>query len=148
MELTENITETLSYETYKAVEKAQKRGFTIVYATDTTLAVDLDTQDAVEQFSARLVRLNETNPELRPYTADQWTSKSGVGRHKVVSIAIPLPMAERLLLEVCLGGDPVRGMHGLRKHRAQDDEAASMLFRPPASAVESVRTLTDDDTPF
>lgn len=139
--------ESITYETDKAMAKAQERGFTIVKPTPKQLLIDLDKPYDPLEFDRRLQRLKETNPELRPCVTDAWDSKSG-GRHIVVTVACALTPPERLLLEVTLGSDPIRGQRGFRKWREGAEEPESMLFRPPATPVRLVPNAIDDDLPF
>lgn len=137
----------IAYETAKAIEKAEQRGFTIVRPTPKQLLIDLDSPYDPLAFDARLARLRQTNPELHPVVSDAWDSKSG-GRHVVVTCALALTPPERLLLELTLGSDLIRGMHGFRKWREGAEESTSMLFRPPDAKAHSDRILANDEVPF
>lgn len=125
--------------------KAARDGFTVIKAGPKELLLDLDTDASWKALDLRLQELKAVMPELKPLMVEEWLSKSGVGHHVRISVALLLTRPERIALEALLGSDPKRAMYGFAKHWRRDDENVSILFRPPGATGG---LLTDDDVPF
>ena len=88
----------------QAIEAAEKEGFEIVRATNTTLLLDLDDGQSQDTYK-RVRRTIEGLFGLKEQ--DRWPSKSGEGIHVVLSCK-PMVAAHRIALQACLGSDKVR----------------------------------------
>ena len=99
----------------------------IIRSTDTTLLLDLDTGTQQDQYRYTLPHVSRAYKGLKE--SARWASKSGKGLHIVLSLAEPMTVPERLLLQCSLGSDPKREMLGLRLFRA-GVENPIMLFKP------------------
>jgi len=109
-----------------AFDQAEQHNCDILVATPTTLLLDLDTDEQYRAFLRNLDVLRRETSLVVSY--EELKSRSG-NRHVVVSLAEPLDITTRLLLQAVLGSDPVREL--LSYLRARDnDPMPSLLFRP------------------
>jgi len=115
---------------------AKAEGFEVIVGDDHTLLFDFDLPDkklglkmadAPHQFYKGLDLLSAifggTVEEV-----DRWNSKSG-GLHLVMKMKVPLPFHDRLLIQACLGSDPVRELLSWIGKQITGD-SVSMLFKP------------------
>lgn len=111
--------EALSYEW--AQKQAAQRECTIELSDETTLQLDLDSEEAYGVYFKQVQRLRELELlSLDPYLDDPVTvrrSRNG-NRHVIIKLARALPVEERILLQALLGSDPVREALSLARVRA------------------------------
>lgn len=108
----------------QACELAEQEGFEVIRSSPTTLLLDLD--DGMHKYN----EMRGMAKSLYGFVETaRWWSKSGDGRHVVLTSTMELTMPERLLLQAALGSDPKREMLGLRLHR-EGVENCSVLFKP------------------
>jgi hypothetical protein len=106
------------------MDEANER-FDVVRSSPTTLLLDLDTPEAIEQFYRVLPKVAEHFGVER---REEWKSKSGK-QHVRVFLDAPQPLAVRLALQAALGSDGIREVLSL-KRMANGCEEPSLLFRP------------------
>jgi len=111
-------------EHYNNVSKARDNGFEIIWGSDTTLLLDLDTQEQVNRYT--LVK-KWIFKALNAGERETWTSKSG-NTHVIIELSEPLSVEIRIALQMVLGSDLNRGaMEILQVIRGANPIA---LFKP------------------
>ncbi len=109
----------------QAIAIAKRNGCSIIQGSPTTLLLDLDTPASRKHFNSFLKWLqNEAMTVfLGVELTDMWVSKSGRGKHVVLTLKTPLPLTSRLLLQSALGSDPKKEiLSWVRKRRIHTKE--------------------------
>jgi hypothetical protein len=109
-----------------AIQQAEEKNCTILYADDRTLQIDIDTDEDYEFFEKQVSRLREYMD--LPATYDVLRSISG-NRHILIQLPRPLPVKDRIMLQACLGSDRVREILSYARYRKGDPQPV-LLFRP------------------
>lgn len=135
--------------TAEAKEKAEQSGrFDVIVADDYTLTLDLDSESDAQYYERGKRRLKDLG--IVELSSQEWKSKSG-NRHVLIRIVGPVPIYQRIAMEMALGSDRLRGFLALRDVD-KEYEFPLMLFRPkkPDAAVEvgPVDFLVESDCPF
>lgn len=117
--------------TVEAVEKAIAEGCEVVYGSDLTLLLDLDTPESVATYRSRENYL-VNRYKVDPRHAQEWPSKSG-NLHVVIHLGVTASILERIALQAILGSDANREMLSLGDIR--DDHANPIMLFKPASVV-------------
>ena len=112
---------------------AKKQGMEIVHSTKERLLLDLDTGAQQDQYRNMLRRLKNIKGLKGLSEKERWASKSGTGVHVVLELPRPFSVTERLLLQCCLGSDPMREALGLFL-LLSGEENPIMLFKPAAES--------------
>jgi len=122
----------------------------VVVSDDLHLLIDIDSVGSELQFKA-MIEVLCNNLDIIRYKIEEWSSKSG-GDHKhfYITFSKPLPLVDRLLLQSCLGSDPLKEMLSWIAHRSGKlpNEFKSVLFRPweEGDGIEKVdRSVTGDE---
>jgi hypothetical protein len=108
--------------------KAEGVQVDVVWGSDYTLTVDLDTQEAQLEFVRRFAALLQKVPGLE--IVDEWTSRGGVGKHYVISSKQRLGFQTRAAFQAFLGSDPLREMLGWFDVNNNAEEDPFVLFKP------------------
>lgn len=87
-----------------AIDKAVAEGFTVVRGDDTHLLLDLDGDAALAQFSRVCPLVFE---KFRIINVEVWRSQGG-NKHVRLTLAEPLNIGARLLLQAALGSDGIK----------------------------------------
>lgn len=110
----------------ETLRRAEAAGYVVVYGNPVTLQLDLDSENArktsmemIERFSAHL-KVSGVN-WLESHTPEHF--------HVYVSLEEPLPREDRLLWQVALGSDPVRGVLDWLWMRAGHEEECFLVDR-------------------
>lgn len=116
----------LSPETFAIqADLARANNFDVIEADEYTLLLDLDAPEALAQFEHVFPILERHFIVVKQET---WKSKSG-HTHKLLELAKPLSVMERLLLQAALGSDGRREVIALvRLHNGVANP--SRLFKP------------------
>lgn len=123
-----------------SITKAKQQGFSIERSTDTTLLLDIDTLDKVEQYNEMLPKCQELFPGL--VEEEHWPSKSG-NSHVRLRLGCAMEPYKRIALQAILGDDPKRAAHNLNRiDNGEDAAQAIVLFRP---SVEMTAQLVAED---
>ncbi len=112
--------ETIYYglESKYAELEAEKYGGQVVYPTQYELQLDLDSEEAVEGFRSRLRWLEKIIP-VKQFGIGP--SRSPGKFHAVVELEKPVSSdMERILLQACLGSDPIRELLSYRRVLERD----------------------------
>lgn len=124
--------------------KAEAEGFELVYGTNMTLQLDLDTPAADATFRREFARFREKG-QLQAVKLETWISKSG-NNHVIITLLKPKSMLERIVLQAGLGSDPIRELMNYRRwdHSLPDPIC---LFRPPGAVVHTtiLEAVNSDD---
>lgn len=110
-----------------ARERAEERDCDILYATDTTLQLDLDSDDAFARYCDAQRMLGDNGIYI-VMNDDVYESRNG-NRHVVVHLDQPYPLITRIMLQALLGSDLNRELLawiGVLKGQEQP----ILLFRP------------------
>jgi hypothetical protein len=113
----------------KSQKLAQSRDLEVIHSTADTLLIDLDTGTQQDQFRVMLGRAQNIEGLKGIFEKERWVSKSGHGVHVVVQLPHHFSVAERLLLQACLGSDPMRELLGMFLER-HGEANPIMLFKP------------------
>ena len=120
----------LSYD--HAVSVAAERGQTILEPADNELFIDLDTEDAYEDFLAAYEILNDQEPMI--WVA--YTSKSGPPhRHVRVRLERSVTPQERIMLQAILGSDRKREALSYLRMKVGNEHATLFFEANPAQAA-------------
>jgi hypothetical protein len=107
--------------------QARKHRCDVLYASDTTLLIDLDDNEAYNTFLDQLELLEDLGTDwFSGY--DILASRNG-NKHAVVRLSEPMPLIERLLLQACLGSDRKRELLSY-VGMLRGQPRPSLLFRP------------------
>lgn len=110
----------------EVIREKENEGYIVYQGNEFQLLLDLDTGDAIAQYQDRLPLARRLfNVTVR----EEWLSKSG-GLHVLLECPEALSPEARLLIQACLGSDPVREMLGLMRIMRQGIQNPSLLFRP------------------
>jgi hypothetical protein len=100
----------------------------VVYGSEWTLQIDLDSPAAIYAFENQCALLFQRREP--PWTrVERWTSKSGEGEHVVLHLKEPTPILERILLQAALGSDIKRELIAWDSVKNNRDNPL-VLFRP------------------
>ena len=113
----------------KSKKLAESRGLEVVHSTEDALLLDLDTGAQQDQFMVMLGRAKNIEGLKGLFEKERWVSKSGRGIHVVVQLPHSFSVTERLLLQACLGSDPMRELLGMFLER-HGEANPIMLFKP------------------
>lgn len=111
-----------------AVTRAEADGYTVIRGTPRTLLLDLDTPDHILQYEQTLGMLKSF---VDVTALEEWASKSGTGKHVHISVDREMTATERILLQACLGSDPLHEILSLVTGIWQDNAEPTVLFKPP-----------------
>jgi hypothetical protein len=114
-----------SIDSRHAFTKADNEDCEVLVATDRTLQLDLDSDSAYELFQSQLSRLNHV---IDYGEIEELSSKNG-NRHVIIHLNKKLAVRDRILLQACLGSDPVREILSYRRVLQGDDNPV-LLLRP------------------
>lgn len=112
--------------TTAVVADAAMSGLDVFSSSPDTLLLDLDNADSVTRYESMLPLLKAN---IGAEEVDRWPSKTVGHFHAIVKIDRPIPAAMRLVLQSCLGSDPVREFLAVLLLLQGLDEP-SFLFRP------------------
>lgn len=128
---------TLDKESYEAAAKdAEAKGFEVVTREPDQLLLDLDDEYAYSRYQYILERMQFG------WEHNAWASKDG-GRHVVVQLPLELDPLEALLLQACLGSDPMHEFLNYLRLKMGVQEP-SRLFKPgPAKIIDDVTQTPD-----
>lgn len=102
-------------------------GMSVVRPSESEVFVDLDGDAAITRYYTSIgpVRLLFPGLTERRFTC----SRSHRNRHAVIDIGRPVVNAtERIVIELALGSDPIRGLLGMRSIAEGRPEDASVFF--------------------
>lgn len=125
----------------EAAEAAADKGCVIVHPTERELFIDIDSADAAVNFERCLEVLQKTREAVVVRRSPSPSGASG-REHIVVRVAGVVTDEERILLQACLGSDPLREMLSLMRLRA-GDEAPTIFFEKKVSKKTTKKS--DDD---
>lgn len=123
-----------------AGEDAEAAGFHVLVATDVQLFVDMDDGADLDMDKVGKVA------EFHAYKAIRWWhSKSGIGKHYVIDLHQPVPILERVILQMYLGSDPEKERLTYERARCGCELGFGVglvrFFQPPDAVVQSYPTL-------
>ncbi len=110
-----------------AIAAAQLDGLDVIHPTPRQLFLDIDGPAAMIQYQNTLNRLGNN---LGAKESARWPSKTEGHFHVIVGLDRDLPAELRLVLQACLGSDPIREFLAVGL-MLQGVEEPSVLFRPP-----------------
>lgn len=106
---------------------AEERNCDVVYADDSVLQLDIDSDEAYERY--RIVRDRLYAEGLLNYRkTEEWRSRSG-NRHVLIHLWDEVPVRQRILLQALLGSDLTRELLCLIRFN-RGVEKPVRLFRP------------------
>jgi len=115
-----------------AVMTAIQKGMAIVEPRDNWLLLDLDDDSALAIYELRYRDLVEN---FGAHEVERWRSKSGVGTHVIVELAVGLRSEEeRIALQASCGSDGLRELLAIAC-LYDGCERPSVLFKPSAEPV-------------
>lgn len=112
-----------------AQRRAKEFNCDILYATDTTLQLDLDGSASLDTFKRQLVLLEDLGIISVWAKVEQLQSKSG-NWHVILHLDAPLPIERRILLQALLGSDLKREALCLAGFLSGTQPQPILLFRP------------------
>jgi hypothetical protein len=119
----------------ESAEQAKVDGFEVLVAQQDELFFDLDTEDAMTTFDARLDKLIAV---FTPNNIRRWRSKSGQGWHVTLTIK-GLSLAEKVAIQACMGSDPLKELLTIAREKFGSDDVKGntiRLFRPANTEVQ------------
>lgn len=123
------------------IRNVEAKGFTVVYADDYTLLLDLDTQESVERYERTFKGL-VASKVFTPEDVEEWMSKSG-NKHVRIYMTGSLSVWDRILLQCLLGSD--LGRETMNLHRVKLGTPQPIrLFKPPVDHKVKPDIDTDD----
>lgn len=120
-------------EKINVIDEVSSKGFIVHLNQSDTLLLDLDSNAANKIYAENFALVKEAF-KLDQTKIDVWLSKSGNNHVSITDYKFnQLSLAEKLLVEVCLGSDPKRALLGWigNKFNGVDYVFTSMLFEPP-----------------
>lgn len=120
---------------------ADAKGLVVVYPNDNELLVDLDTEAQGAIFDRAIWVLRSMFPAENTWrTRVQWRrrpSPSGEPHHLHVTVTLPraISQRERILLQACLGSDPMREILSLQRLEAGNPHPTLFFERPATGEV-------------
>lgn len=136
------------------IAEAEARGFEPQYSDPRTLLLDLDSEADLKYSEAQSGVLRRVVPSLAVWEGERWVSKSGNTHLKLTfPRGVYLDVLERLLLEVCLGGDRKRALFSYaRLKQGVPPEKCSLLWKPrvmvtPQQEAE-LKATSSEPAPF
>lgn len=130
------------------VKLAEARGCEPVLPADEyELLLDLDTPEARALLDLQLERFNQCEAQFRgeglARIAEEWTSRSGVGKHVIVRMPFGMrDESERVLYQALFGSDIKRELYNVMRV-LKDLPNPNTLFRPKSAVVARA-----DEPPF
>jgi hypothetical protein len=127
-------------------EKAELSGFQVIIATDYMLQLDLDTIPDLSIWGRYESRLQNLGVSVK--NVESWPSKSG-NKHVVIHLTDPVPVIERIAIQLILGSDRKRESLAFRDVKA-GYEFPLMLFRPQQLKIAppKIAGILDGTAPF
>lgn len=129
----------------RAIDEAENLGLAIVFPKDNQLQLDIDNDEAMEQFE-KLRDVVEhhfgiTDVEVHP-------SKSGLPKRHV-TITMPTNMAtrDRILIQACLGSDRTRELLSYLQVLNGDAHPVLFIERPEIARAAILKTLSLPPSP-
>lgn len=123
-----------------AMSEAALMDYDVAIADDRTLQLDLDTQEAFDQFSRYTGRLNA---HFGIESVRETTSRRG-NRHIYVTLKTSLPVPERIALQACLGSDPTREFLSLKRW-LNNDANPILLFEVKTAPTPAAGDVREND---
>lgn len=126
-----------------ARETAESLNCDLVIADDYHLQLDLDSEMQLEQSGDMRRKLDFVLSQMgiEIVRRDTWKSKSG-NTHIVFELDSPIPVERRILLQACMGSDPIREILSFARV-VNNIDIPVLLYRPrpkpedPAIEIES-----------
>lgn len=127
----------------RAFAQAAERSCEVVIADDRTLQLDIDNDDDYSFFMSAFPRLQKYVGVVDPYPENdwanpwtEWKSRSG-NRHITITLAKPLDVTTRIMLQACLGSDRVREILNYARFLSGEPKAV-LLFKPLWKQIATV----------
>lgn len=127
----------------EAAAVAATKGCIIVHPSRRELFIDIDSKEAATNFEKCLEVFRKTNVMMVVRRSNSPSGKPG-REHIVVRLGREVSDEERILLQACLGSDPLREMLSLMRLRA-GDEAPTIFFEKKVSKKKTPKSVEDDD---
>jgi hypothetical protein len=108
--------EDIPIESELAFATALKEGMEVRVADDKMLQLDLDTDEAFDQYTRYADRLIA---HFSSTTVEITASRNG-NRHVYIGLEFPMSVPERIALQACLGSDPTREFLSLKRWLNKD----------------------------
>lgn len=116
----------------QAIEEAEINGFEVIYGTEYTLQLDLDSETDYTVFRQNLARLVKVGMFDISYVTkarwEEWRSKSG-NRHVVLHLKTAHSVPLRIMFQLMLGSDRTRETLNWQRH-LRGIQKPIRLFKP------------------
>lgn len=107
--------------------KAASEGFKVIFSDSTTLLIDIDDDDHLAMFNARIDRIESEITGIE--SIEEYTSSSGEPhKHIIVRMKDEMDILDRLFLQIFLGSDPTREYLSYLRY-IRGDKFPSLLLR-------------------
>jgi hypothetical protein len=118
-----------------AFVEADKKGLEVRVADDKTLQLDIDSDEAFDQYQRYADRLIA---HFNSTTVTVTTSRKG-NRHVYIGLEHPMTVPERIALQACLGSDPTREFLSLKRWLDKDPNPILLFEVKPKLLTEGGR---------
>ncbi len=115
-----------------AIDRAVLEGFTVIRGNPRLLLLDLDTAEDYNMYTRYKLAAKSF---LKFVSVDEWVSKSGTGRHVVITVDRDLSATERILWQMFLGSDRIHEALSLTTGVWEGNKEPSILFKPAVKAI-------------
>lgn len=113
----------------ECLQSAKKKGLGVRYPAPNELFVDLDTQAAIDTFERAAAILARSEKGMR-WERHPSPSREPGHAHVVVTLQRKVGAKERILLQACLGSDPLRELLSLQRFEAGNPHPTLFFERP------------------
>lgn len=128
-------------ESKHAEDSAVEFGMVVVYPAPNQLQIDIDSDAAYRVFKANIAKLKLHWPFIGGIQSiDEHPSKSGLPcRHITVNLKDALQSnLERIVIQLCLGSDPLREMLSYLRVLKRDEHPTLFMERKEMIAIKSI----------
>ncbi len=141
-------------QTDQDIRDAEAKGYEVIYGEPTDLLLDLDTPEDEKLAETHSQILRRVVPDLAVWQGEEWASRSGNKHWRLrFKAGVYLDPLERLLLEVCLGGDRKRALFSYtRLRQGVEARKCSLLWKPRVSVTareeQALKATSAEPAPF
>lgn len=124
------------------ISEAKAAGLTVVNATDCQLQIDIDSPELPKQF--REVHDMLLEQQIIGYVDERHVRSKSGNWHVIIDMDKPLPAAERILLQLLLGSDPVRELLNYRRVlNGVENPIRLFMTQPDAKSIYAPASVDD-----